>query len=111
MGKILFQERHNMCFVKKVKVAQKVKIGIIGCGGMGGYHLGRMSSCGLFDVIGILDIDPAVKKKALSEDEIEEVEESRQPGYSLLRIGSGTGKVFRVARFAGGAYRDAQRRP
>ncbi len=53
-----------MCFKKKEVVAEKVKIAIIGCGGMGGYHLGRMSSCGLFDVIGILDIDPAVKKKA-----------------------------------------------
>lgn len=53
-----------MCFVKKISVAEKVKIAIIGCGGMGGYHLGRMSSCGLFDVVGIYDIDPAVKKKA-----------------------------------------------
>ena len=53
-----------MCFVKREIVKEKVKIGIIGCGGMGGYHLNKMSICGLFDVIGILDIDPAVKKKA-----------------------------------------------
>lgn len=55
-----------MCLnlLKREIVKEKVKIGIIGCGGMGGYHLNRMSFCGLFDVIGILDKDPAVKKKA-----------------------------------------------
>ncbi len=52
-----------MCRKKKYD-GERVKIAIVGCGGMGGYHLGRMSSCGMFDVIGILDIDPAVKAKA-----------------------------------------------
>ena len=45
-------------------IKEKVKIGFIGCGGMGGYHLWKMKACGLFDVIGIFDVDPAVKKRA-----------------------------------------------
>ena len=53
-----------MCFRKKETVKEKVKIAIIGCGGMGGNHLGRMTASGLFDVVGIYDIDPSVKKKA-----------------------------------------------
>ena len=42
----------------------KVKIGVIGCGGMGQYHLERMALCGMFDVVGIFDINPSVKAKA-----------------------------------------------
>lgn len=53
-----------MSLVKKDIAEVKVKIGIIGCGGMGGYHLDCMRVCGLFDVVGIFDIDAEVKEKA-----------------------------------------------
>ncbi len=42
----------------------KIKIAIIGCGGMGGWHLGKMTRSQLFDVVGIYDTDPKVKAKA-----------------------------------------------
>lgn len=41
---------------------KKIKIAIIGCGGMGGSHLRRMRLSGLFDVVGVLDVDPEKKK-------------------------------------------------
>lgn len=47
-----------------------VKIAMIGFGGMAGYHLVQMKKSGLFDVVGVYDIDPKAqdlaKKKGLA---------------------------------------------
>lgn len=52
-----------MCiFKKKAKGLpddQKVKVGIVGFGGMAGYHLRKMRESGLFLPVGAYDIDPA----------------------------------------------------
>lgn len=42
----------------------KVKLGIIGFGGMAGYHFRSMTKSGLIEVKGIYDIDPAANKRA-----------------------------------------------
>ncbi len=43
---------------------KKIKIAIIGFGGMAHNHLGRMRECGLFKVVGAYDIDEAMQKDA-----------------------------------------------
>lgn len=43
---------------------RKIKIAIIGCGGMGHYHLKNMLKSGIFEVVGIYDIDESKKKIA-----------------------------------------------
>lgn len=43
---------------------RKIKIAIIGCGGMGSYHYRRMKRSKLFDIVGILDTDDGKKMYA-----------------------------------------------
>ncbi|MBQ7556057.1 Gfo/Idh/MocA family oxidoreductase [bacterium] len=42
-----------------------VKIGVIGYGGMGGYHVKHMAKSGIIEAKGIYDIDPKSQKRAL----------------------------------------------
>ena len=41
-----------------------VKVGVIGYGGMGGYHVKHMAKSGIIEAKGVYDIDPKSQKRA-----------------------------------------------
>ena len=47
---------------------KKMKVAIIGFGGMGGWHVKKLADSDVAEVAGIWDIDPAAREKAISRD-------------------------------------------